>query len=242
MSVSPHTLALTALSLDGRAEHIKQASMHPGISGALLGALAGGGVQGIRRLFASKRDKRNGEAPSILKGLLLGGALGGGAGMGLPMLTKYLQSRQQAQQPEGIHVGMPVPPRIRVPESTALPVAENPTDMYDAVRAPYPAAIDYTPPEDTWLARFTGQRSQPLPARADPFASANLRGGPSKHAPTFGDELAARMKMPDVVQQALKGAEPLERPYFGNDWRPTQAEAGLMGGTGYQLARMPGWD
>lgn len=99
---STSQMAIRAFVIDAEDDaltHVKQASLNfsQALPPALIGALAGGGIQGIRRLFASDRDKRQGRAPSILNGMLLGGVLGGGANLGaqavLPGLLQNLREK-----------------------------------------------------------------------------------------------------------------------------------------------------
>lgn len=63
---------------------LKQASLNPQLLAALVGggagALAGGAVQGVRKLTQSRDDEERDGSPSVLKGMLLGGL--GGAGLG----------------------------------------------------------------------------------------------------------------------------------------------------------------
>lgn len=92
-------LALRSYALEKRAssigdfirQYMPSFRSNNAMSGAAVGALAGGGIQAIRKLFASERDKREGRSPSILNGILGGAALGGvGGAIGLPHFQRYL--------------------------------------------------------------------------------------------------------------------------------------------------------
>ena len=66
---------------------LKQAEINPQLLAALVGggagALAGGAVQGVRKLTQSPEDEERNGSPSVLKGMLLGGLGGAGLGYGL---------------------------------------------------------------------------------------------------------------------------------------------------------------
>lgn len=80
------TLVKTSAVLNVCFERTKQA-MDPRLQAAidlgLIGGIGGLGIQGLRKLFQSKQDEEENGSPSLLKGLLMGGALGAAGGAGL---------------------------------------------------------------------------------------------------------------------------------------------------------------
>lgn len=108
----------TTLGLARQEEYfVKRAADMPNLSmvlpGALAGAVALGGLQGVRKLFATPAEREEGRSPSILKGILLGGLLGGGAGFAAPSLLDWMLSgagappSDAAGQLQRVNTGLP---------------------------------------------------------------------------------------------------------------------------------------
>lgn len=178
-SPSPSKLALAAVTLDHETaliQHTKQAAPNfsNALPGALIGALSLGGIQGIRRLFASERDKRNGTAPSILNGLLLGGLGGGLGGMALPHLQQYLREQVQAGERAKGEVPKIFPTGGSLPKYLSA-YADLPTD-YDINRGPTAVKSRYMNPD------FGSPGFQKAPPQLDASQYVPGRTGPATSA------------------------------------------------------------
>ena len=110
----------------------------PALMGGLVGAGVGGVTQLVRKMFQSKRDAEENGAPSVMKGMLLGGLGGAGIGAGA-----HYMNNQGGASPAAAMVGA-APPTLQpmaMPETgSKAPAALNAAISPDSM--PGPSLLD----------------------------------------------------------------------------------------------------